>query len=531
MELARLGRWLDRIAYHQLTSVDTRWLAVARVLIAAIFLLDLATRAYLSPELASEPSLVTGPVGRAFATDSLPSVALGVDSPRGLLALFLITGLASIFVLVGFATKTAGVAMVILEAGLLLRHPALVDTASSLGLAVLVWILVLPCDSRGSVDAWLASRRGERRPSTAQTTWAWIGPVALLACCLVGGTNSGEVLRIPFGGGASAGVALRDGVDLSALGRATLHWNQEQIGALSGTLHGLALVGAALFLSPWQVRWTRRVGGLLLLGSGVISSALVATPVLWWAIFAIVAGLQRSPVQSSHERSRGAAGGSLERMLGLFTREVVGFTMTFGIVGWLVVVGVSANDRPDASTRQGAWTSVADARRGALLRMDAPSPFESVAVGPWFRLEVVVAEVSLLATDGSGSRYRWRDRAWAALEVDDHSGQPGDDEPGETRSSTGAASRHEGVVLARIAEHLYTYGAIELERMVWGAGEDSKSCAASKEPSFCIDTIELHVRRRVESAAMGLGDAEVVYTGRRSSPGRVALTPREGLNR
>ena len=109
MELARLGRWLDRVAYHPLTSVDTRWLAVARVMIAGIFLVDLVTRAYLSPLVAAKPSLLSDAVGRTFATTSLPSVALGVDSVAGTQTYLACAGLAGTLFLIGFVTKPAGV--------------------------------------------------------------------------------------------------------------------------------------------------------------------------------------------------------------------------------------------------------------------------------------------------------------------------------------------------------------------------------------------------------------------------------------
>ncbi|MGB1699679.1 MAG: hypothetical protein ACPHRO_06990, partial [Nannocystaceae bacterium] len=67
MDLARLGRWLDRVAYHQLTSVDTRWLAAARIFVAGVFLVQLMAWIWVSPALEGAPAFLSDAVGRAFA--------------------------------------------------------------------------------------------------------------------------------------------------------------------------------------------------------------------------------------------------------------------------------------------------------------------------------------------------------------------------------------------------------------------------------------------------------------------------------
>ena len=517
MELARLGRWLDRVAYHPLTSVDTRWLAVARVMIAGIFLADLGTRAYLSPLLTSSPSPLSDAVGRTFATTSLPSVALGIDSVAGMQAYYVCAVLAGVLFLLGFMTKLAGVALLVLQKGLVVRHPAAMDAASCVGLAALAWVLVSPCDVRGSVDAWMAGRGGRWGPTKVQTTWAWVAPVGVLGGCLTAGIL-GEAIRIPFGGGDSIGVAAREAIELSVLGDAALRWSESQIHGLSGALHGLALVGAVSLFCPWRVGLVRNIGGASFLVSAIVSSVVVPTSLMWWTMAAVVAGSQHGGEGAAKERSRAPRDSSAERLARLLIRECAGLALTLGLVA--LTVGAAAGLRAPADSRlpPQRWTSREDAQRGALLRVDRPARLVSVAVGPWPKLEVPTARVSLIGTTRAGAKYRWRDAAWQ--ELDEGLGEP-----------SGLRGRHEQTMLARLYEHLYTYGAIELERMVWNGQDRGASCEGDVQDSACIVTIELREYRRTQSTSLELGDPRVVYTGTRDSPERVALIPREDFAR
>ncbi len=528
MELARLGRWLDRVAYHPLTSVDTRWLAVARVMIAGIFLVDLATRAYLSPLLTSKPSPLSDAVGRTFAMTSLPSVALGIDSAAGMQAYFGCAALAGFLFLLGFVTKPAGVALLVLQMGLVFRHPAAIDAAGCFGLAALAWVLVSPCGMRGSVDAWTAGRAGRWGPSRVQTTWAWVAPVGILACCLTSGRLD-EAIRLPFGDGASIGVAVREGIELSVLGDAALLWSESQIYSLSGVLHGLALVGAVSLFCPWQVGIVRKVGGALLLVSALVSSLVVPTCVMWWTMIAVVAGLQHGGEDPAKERSRAPRDSVTERRARLLVRECAGLALTLGLVA--MMVGAAAGQRAPVDSRSPPqrWTSQEDAQRGALLRVDRSARLVSVAVGPWPHLEVVTARVSLFGTTAAGVRHRWRDAAWQELDEGKRE-QPAPPTAGLVEP-IGLRGRREQTALARLYEHLYTYGAIELERMVWSGQDRGSSCEGGVQDATCIETIELREYRRTKSTSLELGDGRVVYTGTRDSPERVALVPREDLAR
>ncbi len=528
MELARLGRWLDRVAYHPLTSVDTRWLAVARVMIAGIFLVDLATRAYLSPLLTSKPSPLSDAVGRTFATTSLPSVALGIDSAAGMQAYFACAALAGLLFLLGFATKPAGVALLVLQLGLVVRHPAAMDAAGCFGLAALAWVLVSPCEVRGSVDGWTAGRGGRWGPSRVQTTWAWVAPVGILACCLTSG-SLGEAIRVPFGDGDSIGVAVREGVELWVVGDAALRWSESQVHGLSGALHGLALVGAVSLFCPWRVGLVRKIGGVSLLVSALVSSLVVPTSLMWWTMLAVVAGSQHGGEDAAKERSRAPRDSSAERLARLLIRECAGLTLTLGLV--VFMVGAAAGKRAPVDSRSPPrrWTSQEDAQRGALLRVDRPARLVSVAVGPWPHLEVVTARVSLFGTTAAGVWHRWRDAAWQELNGGKRE-QPAPPTAGLVEP-TGLRGRREQTALARLYEHLYTYGAIELERMVWSGQDRGASCEGDVQDSACIVTIELREYRRTQSTSLERGDARVVYTGARDSPERVALVPREDVAR
>ncbi|MGB1699274.1 MAG: hypothetical protein ACPHRO_04920, partial [Nannocystaceae bacterium] len=440
--------------------------------------------------------------------------------------------LSSMFVFIGLATKTAGLVMMALHAGLWLRHPAIVDDSTWVALVVLGWTMILPCDQWWSVDAWRARGRGERMSRTAYTSWAWIGPLILLGCCLMRTSSLGALgVRAPFLDGPSLGVALRDAVELRPLARALLQVDASRLATLSGVLHGLALLGAALFVMPRRVRATRIIGGVAFTASAVVSTALVATPPLWWTLLAVVLGLQQPPEGAQSQRSRTSSSRSLEQVLGLVARECVGIVASVALIVMFVATGMRTMARTDADPQRGWMTSDDDARRAAILRATARSSVSAVSLGPWSRLKIVTQEVELVGTDRIGDPYRWRGGAWRGRAVSSDAALEGV-EPGEDDGrGSDLRSRYERTMLARLADQLYTYGAIEVERMVWGSPQAMKDCSKIKETSRCMEIVELRVRSRSASEELRLGPAEVVYTGRRASPGRVALVPRGGTRR
>lgn len=148
-------------------AVDRRALAAFRIALGAVLLVDLATRA---------PDLV------AFYTDAgvLPREVLAALYPRWhhlslhalsgaawvQAALFVLAGVAAVALLVGYRTRLAAAASLVLLVSLHVRNPVVLNAGDALLRRLVFWGLFLPLGSRWAVDGGGVDDQSVAGPAT-----------------------------------------------------------------------------------------------------------------------------------------------------------------------------------------------------------------------------------------------------------------------------------------------------------------------------------------------------------------------------
>ena len=139
----------------QIFGIDLRTLALFRVCLALIILVDLALRArdltaHYSDYGVLPRAALLGDIGARF-----PSLHLISGSTKVEALLFLFSGLVAIALLVGYRTRIATVLSWILLLSLQARNPGVMQGGDMLLYLLLFWGIFLPLDARFSVDAAL----------------------------------------------------------------------------------------------------------------------------------------------------------------------------------------------------------------------------------------------------------------------------------------------------------------------------------------------------------------------------------------
>jgi hypothetical protein len=176
---ARLSGGLDRLArgVARRVGIDPRALAAFRIAVGALVIVDLALR---SRDLV------------AFYTDSgvLPREALfsvygSVYSLHAVsgeawvqVLLFLLAGAFAFAMTVGYRTRIATVASLLLLTSLQLRNPIILNSGDTLLRMLLLWGIFLPLDERWAIGASRNDR--ERAPVVSIGTVALLGQVVLM---------------------------------------------------------------------------------------------------------------------------------------------------------------------------------------------------------------------------------------------------------------------------------------------------------------------------------------------------------------
>ena len=149
-----------------LFGVDVRSLALLRVGVGALLLIDLLQRARWIPENYSERGLVPEAVLASLGGAPFPSIHLLSGSAASQQALFALAALFAVMLLVGWRTRLACVASWYLLVSLHVRNPMICDAGDSLLAQLLFWSMFLPLGATFSLDA-------RRR--------AWAGPTVVLS--------------------------------------------------------------------------------------------------------------------------------------------------------------------------------------------------------------------------------------------------------------------------------------------------------------------------------------------------------------
>jgi hypothetical protein len=145
-------------------GIDLRTLALYRVCVALIVLLDLVARArdltaHYSDEGVLPRAALLGDIGQWS-----PSLHLISGSPRVQALLFVVAGVVALALLVGYRTRLATVLSWLLLLSLQARNPAIMQGGDMLLYLLLFWGMFLPLDARFSVDAAL-NEDAQRAPN------------------------------------------------------------------------------------------------------------------------------------------------------------------------------------------------------------------------------------------------------------------------------------------------------------------------------------------------------------------------------
>jgi hypothetical protein len=155
--------WSVRIrdALWDAVAIDPRTLAVARVCVAVLLLVDLVKRA-LSLELwyADTGLMPAAPLYESAKHTGLYSVFWFITDPTWLALSFGAIGLVYLGLLVGYRTKVCQVLALVSLVSLQARVSGLCNGGDFVHCALLWWTAFLPMGRRFSVDAVLASYRG-----------------------------------------------------------------------------------------------------------------------------------------------------------------------------------------------------------------------------------------------------------------------------------------------------------------------------------------------------------------------------------
>ena len=145
-----------------LFGIDLRSLALFRIAIALLLLIDLASRLrLLSANYTDAGAHPRSTALLAYAMDGLPSLYMLGGSTRFALALFLVAGVAAVLLGIGWRTRIATVVSWLLLDSLHSRHLLLLDGGDYLLRCLLFWSIFLPLGARGSFDARRLGLSGE----------------------------------------------------------------------------------------------------------------------------------------------------------------------------------------------------------------------------------------------------------------------------------------------------------------------------------------------------------------------------------
>jgi len=136
-------------------GIDLRTLALYRVCLALIIIMDLVARArdltaHYSDEGVLPRAALLGDIGQWA-----PSLHLMSGSPKIQVLLFMLAGVVALALLVGYRTRAATILSWLLLLSLQARNPAIMQGGDMLLYLLLFWGIFLPLDARFSVDAAL----------------------------------------------------------------------------------------------------------------------------------------------------------------------------------------------------------------------------------------------------------------------------------------------------------------------------------------------------------------------------------------
>ena len=147
-----LGRRLRANLSHAV-AIDTRSLAVFRMLLGALVIADVFLRARNFSFFYTDDGVVPGSFAMELTADSAFSIFYYTTSPTIIAALFGLTALVGLQLLVGYRSKLATVLALLLVVSIDHHNPLVLSYADTLFRLLLFWALFLPLGERWSIDA------------------------------------------------------------------------------------------------------------------------------------------------------------------------------------------------------------------------------------------------------------------------------------------------------------------------------------------------------------------------------------------
>ncbi len=194
-------------------EIDTRSLAVFRIALALLVVVDLLLRARNFELFYTDSGVVPQTLALAAEPAGVPSIYFLSTDPRVTAGLFILHGLAACCLLVGYRTRLSTVLVAVFVVSLDLRNPLVLSYADTLFMWLLFWAIFLPLGERWSVDAVHAAK-------TPRSTVGGL-PAALLllqvvAVYFVNAIHKTESTRWPSGEAALLVMELDDMTFLAA---------------------------------------------------------------------------------------------------------------------------------------------------------------------------------------------------------------------------------------------------------------------------------------------------------------------------
>ena len=162
MRRDRSDRWAVGSTLRETASarfaIDTRTLAVFRMLVALLVVADLLLRARNFERFYTEAGVVPQSLALAAPPVDVPSVYFLSTEPWVTAALFSMHGLLACLLFVGYRTRLSTFLVAVFVVSLDLRNPLVLSYADVLFMWLLFWAIFLPLGERWSVDALHADR-------------------------------------------------------------------------------------------------------------------------------------------------------------------------------------------------------------------------------------------------------------------------------------------------------------------------------------------------------------------------------------
>jgi uncharacterized membrane protein YphA (DoxX/SURF4 family) len=234
-------------------AIDVRSLAVFRMAMAGVFLIDLAERAcdltdhYTDWGIFPRATRVT--MDDNGSTDAGPwawSLHMATGTAWGETAIFLATAVFGIWLLIGYRTRLAAFMCWLLTVSIYYRTPLVADVGDTILRTVLFWAMFLPLGAAASVDRWL--RRAD--PPAPREIASLAGAALILQICMEYWTAAAEKTSPAW---LTDRTALYYALSLDAfatpLGHQLLAYPQ-LLACLTVSVYWLEWIGPAVVLSP-----------------------------------------------------------------------------------------------------------------------------------------------------------------------------------------------------------------------------------------------------------------------------------------